>query len=80
MAYSNKVLDHYENPRNVGSFDKSNDSVGTGMVGAPACGDVMAILELRKKFLLLCLVFKPAISLFTTRIQTLNNSICFLII
>jgi nitrogen fixation NifU-like protein len=43
MAYSNKVLDHYENPRNVGSFDKSNDSVGTGMVGAPACGDVMKL-------------------------------------
>tara|TARA_B100000959_G_scaffold244303_1_gene268167 strand:- start:1996 stop:2376 length:381 start_codon:yes stop_codon:yes gene_type:complete len=43
MAYSNKVLDHYENPRNVGSFDKSDDSVGTGMVGAPACGDVMKL-------------------------------------
>jgi nitrogen fixation NifU-like protein len=40
MAYSDKVLDHYENPRNVGSFDKGDDSVGTGMVGAPACGDV----------------------------------------
>lgn len=43
MAYSNKVLDHYENPRNVGSFDKSDESVGTGMVGAPACGDVMKL-------------------------------------
>ena len=43
MAYSNKVLDHYENPRNVGSFDKSDPSVGTGMVGAPACGDVMKL-------------------------------------
>ena len=41
MAYSDKVLDHYENPRNVGTFDKSDDQVGTGMVGAPACGDVM---------------------------------------
>jgi nitrogen fixation NifU-like protein len=43
MAYSEKVLDHYENPRNVGAFDKSDDSVGTGMVGAPACGDVMKL-------------------------------------
>lgn len=43
MAYSKKVIDHYENPRNVGSFDKSDDSVGTGMVGAPACGDVMKL-------------------------------------
>lgn len=43
MAYSSKVLDHYENPRNVGSFDKSDNSVGTGMVGAPACGDVMKL-------------------------------------
>jgi nitrogen fixation NifU-like protein len=43
MAYSKKVLDHYENPRNVGSFDKGDDSVGTGMVGAPACGDVMKL-------------------------------------
>ena len=41
MAYSEKVLDHYENPRNVGSFDKGDKQVGTGMVGAPACGDVM---------------------------------------
>ena len=41
MAYSEKVVDHYENPRNVGSFDKGDESVGTGMVGAPACGDVM---------------------------------------
>jgi nitrogen fixation NifU-like protein len=43
MAYSEKVIDHYENPRNVGSFDKGDDSVGTGMVGAPACGDVMKL-------------------------------------
>jgi nitrogen fixation NifU-like protein len=43
MAYSDKVLDHYENPRNVGTFDKSDDQVGTGMVGAPACGDVMKL-------------------------------------
>jgi nitrogen fixation NifU-like protein len=43
MAYSDKVLDHYENPRNVGSLDKSDPSVGTGMVGAPACGDVMTL-------------------------------------
>ena len=43
MAYSNKVIDHYENPRNVGTFDKNDESVGTGMVGAPACGDVMRL-------------------------------------
>ena len=43
MAYSEKVVDHYENPRNVGSFDKSDAGVGTGMVGAPACGDVMKL-------------------------------------
>ena len=43
MAYSEKVLDHYENPRNVGSFDKNEVGVGTGMVGAPACGDVMKL-------------------------------------
>ena len=43
MAYSDKVIDHYEHPRNVGSFDKSDPSVGTGMVGAPACGDVMKL-------------------------------------
>jgi nitrogen fixation NifU-like protein len=43
MAYSDKVIDHYENPRNVGSFEKSDASVGTGMVGAPACGDVMKL-------------------------------------
>ena len=43
MAYSDKVLDHYENPRNVGSFAKNADDVGTGMVGAPACGDVMKL-------------------------------------
>jgi nitrogen fixation NifU-like protein len=43
MAYSDKVIDHYENPRNVGAFDKSDNAVGTGMVGAPACGDVMKL-------------------------------------
>ena len=43
MAYSEKVIDHYENPRNVGSFEKDDDSVGTGMVGAPACGYVMKL-------------------------------------
>ncbi len=43
MAYSEKVIDHYENPRNVGSFDKDDEAVGTGMVGAPACGDVMKL-------------------------------------
>mgnify|MGYP001103340542 CR=1 FL=1 len=43
MAYSDKVLDHYENPRNVGTLDKSDPNVGTGMVGAPACGDVMKL-------------------------------------
>jgi len=43
MAYSSQLIDHYENPRNVGSFDKGDDSVGTGMVGAPACGDVMKL-------------------------------------
>jgi len=43
MAYSDKVIDHYENPRNVGSFDKADDAIGTGMVGAPACGDVMKL-------------------------------------
>ena len=43
MAYSDKVIDHYENPRNVGRFDEGDDNVGTGMVGAPACGDVMRL-------------------------------------
>lgn len=43
MAYSNKVIEHYENPRNVGTLDKSDPSVGTGLVGAPACGDVMRL-------------------------------------
>src|SRR5579864_9322892 len=43
MSYSEKVVDHYENPRNVGSFDRNDSSVGTGMVGAPACGDVMKL-------------------------------------
>jgi nitrogen fixation NifU-like protein len=43
MAYSDKVMDHYNNPRNVGSFDTKNSAVGTGMVGAPACGDVMRL-------------------------------------
>ncbi len=44
MSYSDKVLDHYENPRNVGSLDKNDPQVGTGMVGAPACGDVMKLM------------------------------------
>ena len=43
MAYSEKVIDHYENPRNVGSMDKDDENIGTGMVGAPACGDVMRL-------------------------------------
>jgi nitrogen fixation protein NifU and related proteins len=43
MAYSDKVIEHYENPRNVGSFDKQDEEVGTGLVGAPACGDVMKL-------------------------------------
>ena len=43
MAYSQQVIDHYENPRNVGSFDKTDNDIGTGMVGAPACGDVMKL-------------------------------------
>jgi nitrogen fixation NifU-like protein len=43
MAYNEKVIDHYENPRNVGSMDKNDDTVGTGLVGAPACGDVMKL-------------------------------------
>ncbi len=43
MAYSSQVIDHYENPRNVGSFDKNDSDIGTGMVGAPACGDVMKL-------------------------------------
>ena len=43
MAYSDKVIDHYENPRNVGSLDKNDETVGTGLVGAPACGDVMKL-------------------------------------
>ena len=43
MAYSDKVIDHYENPRNVGSFDKNDTNIGTGVVGAPACGDVMKL-------------------------------------
>ncbi len=43
MAYSDKVVDHYENPRNVGKFDNGDEDVGTGMVGAPACGDVMKL-------------------------------------
>src|ERR1700740_697862 len=43
MAYSSKVIDHYENPRNVGKFDNGDDDVGTGLVGAPACGDVMKL-------------------------------------
>ena len=43
MTYSSQVIDHYENPRNVGSFDKGDENIGTGMVGAPACGDVMKL-------------------------------------
>src|SRR5476649_2092592 len=43
MAYSEKLIDHYENPRNIGSLDKASDDVGTGLVGAPACGDVMKL-------------------------------------
>ena len=43
MAYSDKLIDHYENPRNIGSLDKSSEDVGTGLVGAPACGDVMKL-------------------------------------
>jgi len=43
MAYSNKVMDHYQNPRNVGKFDREDEDVGTGMVGAPSCGDVMQL-------------------------------------
>ena len=43
MAYSDKLLDHYDNPRNIGSFDKTEGNVGTGLVGAPACGDVMKL-------------------------------------
>ena len=43
MAYSDKVIDHYENPRNIGSLDKNDESIGTGLVGAPACGDVMKL-------------------------------------
>ncbi|HBZ57742.1 MAG TPA: Fe-S cluster assembly scaffold IscU, partial [Sutterella sp.] len=43
MPYSEKLIDHYENPRNVGTLDQSDESVGTGMVGAPACGDVMRL-------------------------------------
>ena len=43
MAYSDKVIDHYENPRNVGTFDKNDESVNTGMIGAPACGDIMRL-------------------------------------
>jgi Fe-S cluster assembly scaffold IscU len=43
MAYSDKLIDHYENPRNIGSLDKADDAVGTGLVGAPACGDVMKL-------------------------------------
>ncbi|EKE85238.1 Fe-S cluster assembly scaffold IscU [Idiomarina xiamenensis] len=50
MAYSDKVIDHYENPRNVGSFEKDDDSIATGMVGAPACGDVMKLqLKINKQ-------------------------------
>ena len=48
MAYSDKVVDHYENPRNVGSMDKSSEAVGTGLVGAPECGDVMRLADPRE--------------------------------
>ena len=48
MAYSNKVIDHYENPRNVGRFDAKAENIGTGMVGAPACGDVMRLQILKE--------------------------------
>ena len=52
MAYSDKVIDHYENPRNVGSFEKGDNTVGTGMVGAPACGDVMKLqIKVNQKYL-----------------------------
>ena len=49
MAYSNQVIDHYENPRNVGSFDKEDPQVGTGMVGAPACGQIGDVMKLQIK-------------------------------
>ena len=52
MAYSEKVIDHYENPRNVGSFEKGDDSVGTGMVGAPACGDSKPMVAVQPLLLL----------------------------
>ncbi len=58
MAYSDKVLDHYENPRNVGKFDPKVDSVGTGMVGAPACGDVMKLQIKVKDNIIEDVVFK----------------------
>ena len=59
MAYSQKVLDHYENPQNVGSFDKDDDSVGTGLVGAPACGDVMKLqIKVNKKGIIIETKFK----------------------
>jgi hypothetical protein len=52
--YHEKVIDHYENPRNVGSFDKSDANIGTGLVGAPACGDVM---KLQVRLVFLCILF-----------------------
>ena len=59
MAYSEKVLDHYENPRNVGSFNKDENNVGTGMVGAPACGDVMKLqIKVRQDGVIEDAVFK----------------------
>ena len=59
MAYSEKVLDHYENPRNVGSFNKDENNVGTGMVGAPACGDVMKLqIKVREDGVIEDAVFK----------------------
>ena len=56
MAYSDKVLDHVENPRNVGAFDKNDPSVATGMVGAPACGDVMKLqLKIKNNIIILAI-------------------------
>ena len=60
MAYSEKVIDHYENPRNVGSFSKDDDSVGTGLVGAPACGDVMKLQIKVENGVIKDAVFKPS--------------------
>jgi hypothetical protein len=59
--YHEKVIDHYENPRNVGSFDKSDANIGTGLVGAPACGDVM---KLQVRLVFLCILFFYLLDLF----------------